>query len=169
MKRLVLIIGIMIFSSHVLAFNLGDFISEFVTNYNSSYGTLTKSKSNLCKQWIPYMRKNYVFEKQVAFSCYESSEDKSSLRSISDSVMQELGFDIDWAGITRDEVSAGNEAIYVFLICLVFVVISTIREFFTAFACYFIFANGHIWCIHIGFGKQYLRPSRYDYVDWSFG
>ncbi len=31
------------------------------------------------------------------------------------------GFDIDWAGITRDQVFAGNEAIYVFLICLAFV------------------------------------------------
>jgi HAE1 family hydrophobic/amphiphilic exporter-1 len=31
------------------------------------------------------------------------------------------GYDIDWAGITRDEVQAGNEAIYIFLICLIFV------------------------------------------------
>jgi HAE1 family hydrophobic/amphiphilic exporter-1 len=31
------------------------------------------------------------------------------------------GYDIDWAGITRDEVATGNEAIYVFLICLIFV------------------------------------------------
>lgn len=31
------------------------------------------------------------------------------------------GFDIDWAGITRDEVATGNEAIYIFVICLVFV------------------------------------------------
>lgn len=31
------------------------------------------------------------------------------------------GYDIDWAGITRDQVQAGNEAIYIFLICLVFV------------------------------------------------
>jgi hydrophobic/amphiphilic exporter-1 (mainly G- bacteria), HAE1 family len=31
------------------------------------------------------------------------------------------GYDIDWAGISRDEVSAGNEALYVFLICLLFV------------------------------------------------
>jgi HAE1 family hydrophobic/amphiphilic exporter-1 len=31
------------------------------------------------------------------------------------------GYDIDWAGITRDEVATGNQAIYVFLICLVFV------------------------------------------------
>lgn len=31
------------------------------------------------------------------------------------------GYDIDWAGITRDEVQAGNEAIIIFIICLVFV------------------------------------------------
>jgi hydrophobic/amphiphilic exporter-1 (mainly G- bacteria), HAE1 family len=31
------------------------------------------------------------------------------------------GFDIDWAGITRDEVATGNESVYIFLICLVFV------------------------------------------------
>lgn len=31
------------------------------------------------------------------------------------------GYDIDWAGISRDEVSAGNEALYIFLICLLFV------------------------------------------------
>jgi len=31
------------------------------------------------------------------------------------------GYTIDWAGISRDEVNAGNEGAYVFLICLVFV------------------------------------------------
>ncbi len=31
------------------------------------------------------------------------------------------GFGIDWAGISKDEVNIGNEAIYIFLICLVFV------------------------------------------------
>lgn len=31
------------------------------------------------------------------------------------------GFGIDWAGISKDEVSRGNEAIYIFLICLAFV------------------------------------------------
>jgi HAE1 family hydrophobic/amphiphilic exporter-1 len=29
------------------------------------------------------------------------------------------GYDIDWAGISADEVSQGNQAIWVFLICLV--------------------------------------------------
>jgi HAE1 family hydrophobic/amphiphilic exporter-1 len=31
------------------------------------------------------------------------------------------GFSIDWAGISKDEVARGNEAIYIFIICLVFV------------------------------------------------
>jgi hydrophobic/amphiphilic exporter-1 (mainly G- bacteria), HAE1 family len=31
------------------------------------------------------------------------------------------GYDIDWAGISRDEVSAGNEGLIIFLICLTFV------------------------------------------------
>jgi HAE1 family hydrophobic/amphiphilic exporter-1 len=31
------------------------------------------------------------------------------------------GYDIDWAGISRDEISSGNEAILIFGICLVFV------------------------------------------------
>src|SRR6185436_1777491 len=31
------------------------------------------------------------------------------------------GFGLDWAGATRDEVLAGNEGLFVFLICLIFV------------------------------------------------
>lgn len=31
------------------------------------------------------------------------------------------GFDIDWSGITREEIASGNQAIYIFLICLLFV------------------------------------------------
>ncbi|MFY9309498.1 MAG: efflux RND transporter permease subunit [Bacteroidia bacterium] len=31
------------------------------------------------------------------------------------------GYDIDWAGISRDEVNAGNESVIIFLICLAFV------------------------------------------------
>jgi len=31
------------------------------------------------------------------------------------------GYDIDWAGITRDEVATGNQVIYIFIICLLFV------------------------------------------------
>lgn len=31
------------------------------------------------------------------------------------------GFDIDWSGITREQIASGNQAIYIFIICLVFV------------------------------------------------
>jgi len=31
------------------------------------------------------------------------------------------GYDIDWAGISRDEVNSGNESVIIFLICLIFV------------------------------------------------
>ncbi|UCS93125.1 efflux RND transporter permease subunit [Echinicola marina] len=31
------------------------------------------------------------------------------------------GFDIDWSGITREQIASGNQALYIFAICLVFV------------------------------------------------
>ncbi|WP_297337593.1 efflux RND transporter permease subunit [Algoriphagus sp.] len=31
------------------------------------------------------------------------------------------GFSIDWSGITREEIASGNQAVYIFLICLLFV------------------------------------------------
>nr|MCU0400775.1 efflux RND transporter permease subunit [Algoriphagus sp.] len=31
------------------------------------------------------------------------------------------GYDIDWSGITREQIASGNQAVYIFLICLVFV------------------------------------------------
>lgn len=47
----------------------------------------------------------------------------SAIKAIQEVATTKLpkGYDIDWAGITRDEVQAGNEAVYVFLICLLFV------------------------------------------------
>lgn len=47
----------------------------------------------------------------------------SAIKAIQDVAKEKLpkGYDIDWAGITRDEVLAGNEAIYIFIICLLFV------------------------------------------------
>ncbi|MDN3511704.1 MAG: efflux RND transporter permease subunit [Candidatus Jettenia sp.] len=47
----------------------------------------------------------------------------SAIAAIQEVAKEKLpkGYDIDWAGITRDEVLAGNEAMYIFLICLVFV------------------------------------------------
>lgn len=47
----------------------------------------------------------------------------SAIKAIQEVAKTKLpkGYDIDWAGITRDEVATGNEAIYIFLICLIFV------------------------------------------------
>jgi HAE1 family hydrophobic/amphiphilic exporter-1 len=47
----------------------------------------------------------------------------SAIKAIQEVAKAKLpkGYDIDWAGITRDEVLAGNEAIYIFIICLLFV------------------------------------------------
>ena len=51
---------------------------------------------------------------------YSSGE---SIRAIQEVAEKSLprGFGIDWAGISKDEVGRGNEAIYIFLICLLFV------------------------------------------------
>ncbi len=47
----------------------------------------------------------------------------TALSAISEVAKAKLpkGFGIDWAGISKDEVRTGNQAIYIFLICLVFV------------------------------------------------
>jgi multidrug efflux pump subunit AcrB len=31
------------------------------------------------------------------------------------------GFDIEWSGMTREEILSGNQTVYIFLICLLFV------------------------------------------------
>lgn len=47
----------------------------------------------------------------------------SALKAVQEVAAETLpaGYDIDWAGVSRDEVLAGNEAIYIFMICLLFV------------------------------------------------
>jgi HAE1 family hydrophobic/amphiphilic exporter-1 len=47
----------------------------------------------------------------------------SAIEAIKETAKNKLpkGFDIDWAGISKDEVARGNQAIYIFLICLAFV------------------------------------------------
>jgi hydrophobic/amphiphilic exporter-1 (mainly G- bacteria), HAE1 family len=45
------------------------------------------------------------------------------IRAIQETAKEKLpkGFDIDWAGISRDEVNAGSEGMWVFLLCILFV------------------------------------------------
>ncbi|KQM78080.1 multidrug transporter AcrB [Pedobacter sp. Leaf216] len=51
---------------------------------------------------------------------YSSGEAISAITEVAKKSLPR-GFGIDWAGISKDEVSRGNEAIYIFLICLGFV------------------------------------------------
>jgi HAE1 family hydrophobic/amphiphilic exporter-1 len=75
----------------------------------------------------------YGLEQVTRYNMYTSAElngeaspgysSGSAIKAIQEVAKEKLpkGYDIDWAGITRDEVSAGNEAIFIFLICLIFV------------------------------------------------
>jgi HAE1 family hydrophobic/amphiphilic exporter-1 len=75
----------------------------------------------------------YGLEQVTRYNMYTSAElngeaspgysSGSAIRAIQEVAKEKLprGYGIDWAGITRDEVSAGNEAILIFLICLMFV------------------------------------------------
>lgn len=51
---------------------------------------------------------------------YSSGDAIKAIQEVADKTLPR-GFGIDWAGISKDEVSRGNEAIYIFLVCLSFV------------------------------------------------
>lgn len=51
---------------------------------------------------------------------YSSGEAIKAVTEVAEKTLPR-GFGIDWAGISKDEVSRGNEAVYIFLICLGFV------------------------------------------------
>ena len=51
---------------------------------------------------------------------YSSGQSIKAIQEVADKTLPR-GFGIDWAGISKDEVGRGNEAIYIFIICLLFV------------------------------------------------
>lgn len=51
---------------------------------------------------------------------YSSGQSIKAIQEVAEKTLPR-GFGIDWAGISKDEVGRGNEAIYIFLICLLFV------------------------------------------------
>ncbi len=90
------------------------------------------------EQMVPYadfmqLKKVYGLSEITRYNLYNTAEISGSpaagyssgqaIAAINEIADKELprGFGIDWAGITKDEVSRGNESIYIFLICLVFV------------------------------------------------
>jgi len=89
-------------------------------------------------EMVPYsaflsIEKIYGVDQITRYNMYPSAElngeaadgfsSGSAIASIQEVAREKLprGYDIDWAGITRDEVQTGNQAIYIFIICLLFV------------------------------------------------
>jgi HAE1 family hydrophobic/amphiphilic exporter-1 len=89
-------------------------------------------------EMVPYsafmkMEKVYGLSEITRHNMYNSSEISGSaapgyssgaaIQAINEVAQKTLprGFGIDWAGISKDEVGQGNQAIYIFLICLGFV------------------------------------------------
>ncbi len=79
------------------------------------------------------VRKTYGPDQLTRYNMYPSAElngegrpgvsSGTVLAAIREAARDKLprGYAIDWAGISRDEVNAGNEGLYVFWICLIFV------------------------------------------------
>jgi len=68
-------------------------------------------------------RHNMYNAAEISGSAAPGYSSGSAINAIAEVAKSKLprGFGIDWAGISKDEVSRGNQAIYIFLICLVFV------------------------------------------------
>ncbi|UMY66146.1 MULTISPECIES: efflux RND transporter permease subunit [unclassified Flavobacterium] len=68
-------------------------------------------------------RQNMYNASEISGSAAPGYSSGEAIRVINEVAAKTLprGFGIDWAGISKDEVARGNEAIYIFLICLAFV------------------------------------------------
>ncbi|WP_346316551.1 efflux RND transporter permease subunit [Chitinophaga sp. YIM B06452] len=68
-------------------------------------------------------RHNMYTASEVSGSAAPGYSSGEAIKVINEVAQKTLprGFGIDWAGISKDEVSQGNQAIYIFLICLGFV------------------------------------------------
>ncbi len=79
------------------------------------------------------LSKSHGVDKTTRYNMYPSAEvtgdprpgisSGKAIKVVQEVAAQKLprGFAIDWSGIARDQIKAGNEGLYVFLICLVFV------------------------------------------------
>jgi HAE1 family hydrophobic/amphiphilic exporter-1 len=79
------------------------------------------------------LEKSYGVDQVTRYNMYPSAELNGdgkpgvssgvAIRAVLETAKQKLprGYGVDWAGITRDEVSAGNQGALIALVCLVFV------------------------------------------------
>lgn len=94
-----------------------------------------KNKEGEMVPFSAFLRVERVFglEQVTRYNMYNSAEvngeaspgysSGSAIAAIQQVAKEKLprGYAIDWAGISRDEVQTGNQAIYIFIICLLFV------------------------------------------------
>ena len=68
-------------------------------------------------------RHNMYNSSEISGSTAQGYSSGAAIKAITEVAQNTLpkGFGIEWAGISRDEVDQGNQAIYIFLICLIFV------------------------------------------------
>jgi HAE1 family hydrophobic/amphiphilic exporter-1 len=76
-------------------------------------------------------RHNMYNASEISGSAAPGYSSGAAINVINEVARQTLprGFGIDWAGISKDEVSRGNEAVYIFLICLGFVYLILAAQF----------------------------------------
>lgn len=79
------------------------------------------------------LEKTYGVDQVTRYNMYNSAElngeeapaysSGDAIKAVNEVAKEKLpnGYDIAWSGISYDEVSAGNEGLYIFLICLLFV------------------------------------------------
>lgn len=82
---------------------------------------------------------------------YSSGEAIKAIQEVAEKQLPR-GYGIDWGGISKDEVSRGNEAIYIFLICLTFVYLILAAQYES-----FVLPLPIILCLPVGiFGAFFL-------------
>ncbi|WP_215223457.1 efflux RND transporter permease subunit [Echinicola shivajiensis] len=108
---------------------------EYRTNPESLLKMYAKSSHG---DMVPYsnfvtLERVYGPEQLTRYNMYtsamingEAAEGFSSgdaIQSVEAAALEFLprGFDIDWSGITREQIASGNQALYIFAICLIFV------------------------------------------------
>jgi hydrophobic/amphiphilic exporter-1 (mainly G- bacteria), HAE1 family len=109
-----------------------DILSLYVKNDNGEMVPMSAFVS---------VERTYGVDQITRYNMYPSAElngeakegysSGSAIKAVQEVAKTQLpkGYDIDWAGITRDEVMAGNEAIYIFIICLIFVYLLLVAQY----------------------------------------
>lgn len=110
-------------------------LPEYRTNPESLLRMYTKNNQG---EMVPYsnfmtLERIYGPEQITRYNMFTSAmingdaapgfSSGDAIKAVEETALSMLprGFDIDWSGITREQIESGNQAIYIFLVCLLFV------------------------------------------------